>query len=213
MLEQLRLEVCECNKSLPKYGLVVMTSGTVSGRDPGSGLIVVKPSGYSFEIMQPEDMVVVDPEGMVVEGKLKPSVDLNTHLYIYKERTDVHGLVHTHSPFASIFAVLGQPIPPCLTASAMLGGEIPIGGLKLVGGKDIGEEIINKIGDKSAIIIQNHGVYTIGKNASEALKMAVEVEEIAKITHFALCQGKPILLSDEDIQFTRNIYENDYGQK
>lgn len=212
MLDQLRQEVCECNKLLPKYNLVVMTSGTVSGRDPKTGLIAIKPSGYSYEIMQPMDVVIVDIEGTVVEGHLKPSVDLNTHLYLYRARNDVQGVVHTHSPYASIFAILGKPIPACLTACAMLGGEIPIGDLKLVGGEDIGEEIVRKIGDKFAIIMRNHGIYTIGKNATQALKMAVEVEEIAKITHFAMCQGEPIKLSEADIKFTRAIYENDYGQ-
>lgn len=214
MLEALKREVCDCNKALPSYHLVVMTSGTVSARDPESGLIVVKPSGYPYEIMTPADMVVVDPAGKVIEGHLIPSVDLNTHLVVYRLRKDVQAVVHTHSPYASIFAVLGKPIVPCLTAQSMISsGEIPLGGLKLIGGEDIGNEIVDKIGDSKAIIMQSHGIYTIGTSAREALKMAVEVEEIAKIMAFASCMGQPMALDAESIALTRQLYVDQYGQK
>jgi len=186
MLEELRQVVWECNLELPKYKLVVMTSGNVSGRDPKTGYVVIKPSGYSYEKLTPEDLVVVDLYGNVIEGYLKPSVDTDTHLYIYRNRPDVGGIVHTHSTFASTFAVLGEPIPPCLTASAMLGGEVPIGKFVAIGGEEIGKELLAKIGDKLTIIMQNHGVFTIGKDAHQATKVAIEIEEIAKITYFAL---------------------------
>ena len=146
LLEQLREIVWKCNLELPKNDLVKMTSGNVSGRDPETGLVVIKPSGVSFEELTPAHMVVVDMDGHVVEGNLKPSTDTDTHLYVYQHRPDVFGMVHTHSPYASSFAVLGQPIPACLTASAMLGGEIPLGGYAPIGGADIGQEIIDKIG-------------------------------------------------------------------
>ncbi len=212
MLEKLKNDVWENCLELPKNHLVVMTSGTVSARDVDSGLVVVKPSGVDYGKLRPEDMAVVDMDGKILEGKLKPSVDVHTHLYVYKNRKDVHGVTHTHSPYASIFAVLGEPIPCCLTASAMLGGEIPIGGLALVGGEEIGREILAKIGDKKAIIMQNHGIYTIGKDSFEATKFAVEVEEIAKIVHFALSRGKPIPLTEEGLRITMDIYQNKYGQ-
>ena len=115
LLEDLREIVWKCNLELPKNDLVKMTSGNVSGRDPESGLVVIKPSGYSFEELTPEHMVVVDMDGRVVEGNLKPSTDTDTHLYVYQHRPDVFGIVHTHSPYASSFAALGQPIPACLT--------------------------------------------------------------------------------------------------
>lgn len=212
MLEKLKKDVWENCLELPKNHLVVMTSGTVSARDVASGLVVVKPSGVNYEKMQPEDMVVINSDGKIIEGKLKPSVDVQTHLYIYENRKDVNGVTHTHSPYASIFAVLAEPIPCCLTASAMLGGEIPIGGLALVGGEEIGRELLTKIGDKKAIIMQNHGIYTIGKDAYEATKFAVEVEEIAKIVHFALLRGTPVPLTEEGLRVTMDIYENQYGQ-
>lgn len=213
MLENLRETVCVCNKELPRYGLVVMTSGNVSGRDLDTGYVVIKPSGYSYNQMTPNDMVIVDLDGRVIEGHLNPSVDTQTHLYIYRHRPDVNGIVHTHSTYCSTFAALGQPIPACLTTISMLGGEIPVGKFVPIGGNEIGEEILRSIGDKYAILMQNHGVFTIGKDAVHATKMAVEVEEIAKITYLAQLRGSPILLSEEDLLRTQGLYENIYGQE
>ncbi len=213
LLEQLREIVCKCNKELPENGLVKMTSGNVSGRDSETGLVVIKPSGYTFSELTPAHMVVVDIDGHVVEGDFKPSTDTDTHLFVYRHRQDVYGMVHTHSPYATSFAALGQPIPACLTASAMLGGEIPVGGYAPIGGADIGKEIIDKIGNALAIVMQNHGIFTIGSSPEHATKMAIEVEEIAKITHLALQRGNPILLTPVQIKYMVDLYQNDYGQQ
>lgn len=213
MLEKLRQEVWENNLLLPQHKLVVMTSGNVSGRDPESNLVVIKPSGYSYDKLTPQDLVVINLDGKIVEGDLSPSVDTETHLYIYRNRSDVYGVTHTHSTYASVFAVLGRPIPAALTATGMLGGEIPLGDYVPIGGKEIGEEVVKKIGDNLAIIMQNHGVFTIGNSASQAAKMAVEVENIAKIMYFALLMGTPNLLSQERIDHVANIYHNVYGQR
>jgi L-ribulose-5-phosphate 4-epimerase len=212
LLEHLREIVWKCNLELPKNGLVKMTSGNVSGRDPETGLVVIKPSGYSYEEMTPAHMVVVDLGCQVIEGDLKPSTDTDAHLYVYRERPDVMGVVHTHSPYATSFAVLGQPIPACLTASAMLGGEIPLGGYAPIGGDAIGREIIGKIGRAKAIVMQNHGVFTIGSSPQEATKMAVEVEEIAKIAHLAMQSGTPVLLTPDQVDQMVDLYQNFYGQ-
>jgi L-ribulose-5-phosphate 4-epimerase len=212
MLEKLREEVYKSNMLLPKAGLVVMTSGNVSGRDPQTNLVVIKPSGYAYEKLSPQHMVVVDLDGNVVEGHLDPSTDTETHLYVYRNRPDVFGVCHTHSKFASVFAALGEPIPACLTASTMLGGEIPLGDYVPIGGEAIGKEIVVKIGSKLAIIMQNHGVFTIGHSASEAIKMAIEVEVIAEIVHHAKIRGNPILLDEDAINETRYLYKNLYGQ-
>lgn len=213
LLMELREIVWKCNLELPKNDLVRMTSGNISGRDPQTGLVVIKPSGYSYEEMRPDDMVVVDMDGKVIEGQLTPSVDTETHLYVYAHRPDVWGIGHTHSPYASSFAVLGQPIPPCLTATAMLGGEIPLGKYVPIGGAAIGAEIVAKIGNARAIIMQNHGVFTIGNSPVQATKMAVEVEEIAKITHLAMLRGQPIILTPEQLGQMDDLYTNLYGQK
>jgi L-ribulose-5-phosphate 4-epimerase len=212
MLDELRQIVWKCNLELPRNGLVKMTSGNVSARDPETGLVVIKPSGYSYEEMQPEDMVVVDLAGQVCEGRLKPSVDTETHLYVYAHRPDVFGICHTHSPYCGTFAVLGQPIPACLTTSAMLGGEIPVGAYVPIGGAAIGAEILCAIGPARAIIMQNHGVFTIGSSPQQATKFAVEVEEIARIVHNALLRGQPIILTPEQLAETGDLYQNDYGQ-
>jgi L-ribulose-5-phosphate 4-epimerase len=213
LLEQLREIVCKCNLELPKNDLVKMTSGNVSGRDPDTGLVVIKPSGVSFEELTPGHMVIVDLDGRVVEGDLKPSTDTDTHVYVYQRRPDVLGIAHTHSPYASSFAALGQPIPVCLTSCAMLGGEVPLGGYAPIGGEDIGQEIIDKIGRALAIIMQNHGVFTIGSSAKHATKIAVEVEEIAKITHLAMLRGQPIMLTNDQVDYMVNLYQNEYGQR
>jgi L-ribulose-5-phosphate 4-epimerase len=212
MLEELRQIVWKCNLELPKNGLVKMTSGNVSARDPETNLVVIKPSGYSYEDMTPAHMVIVNLKGDVVEGNLLPSVDTETHLYVYQRRPDVFGMAHTHSRYATSFAALGQPIPACLTATAMLGGEIPLGGYAPIGGADIGQEIISKIGNSKAIIMQNHGVFTIGKDAKQATKMAIEVEEIAEITHLALLRGQPIMLTPAQIAEISELYAHSYGQ-
>jgi L-ribulose-5-phosphate 4-epimerase len=213
LLESLRNEVWKYNLLLPKYGLVVMTSGNISGRDPETGLVVIKPSGYSYEEMTAADMVVVDMNGNVVEGHLKPSVDTATHLYVYAHRPDVFGIGHTHSTYATSFAALGRSIPSCLTASAMLGGEIRCGGFAAIGGEQIGAEIVRTIGSARAVLMQNHGVFTVGDSPRQAAKMAIEVEEIAKITHLAMLKGDPILLSREQLAETGDLYRNIYGQR
>ena len=213
LLEQFRKIVWNCNLELPKNGLVKMTSGNVSGRDPDTGYVVIKPSGFSYEEMTPQHMIVVDLEGNIIEGDLKPSTDTEAHLFVYRHRPDVFGMVHTHSPYATSFAALGQSIPTCLTASAMLGGDVPIGGYAPIGGAEIGQEIIDKIGRSRAIIMQNHGVFTIGSSPQQATKLAVEVEEIAMITHIAMMRGQPILLTSDQIDHMVNLYENDYGQR
>jgi L-ribulose-5-phosphate 4-epimerase len=132
---------------------------------------------------------------------------------MYKRRSDFHGIVHTHSPYANIFAALGKPIPPVTTSAALLGGEIPIGGYAPVGGEDIGSEIMAKIGNCSAIVMQNHGVYAFASTVWQATVVAVEVEDLAKIAHYAMLHGDPIVLSQEQVKEFQNIYATIYGQK
>jgi len=213
MLNELRQEVYESLMELPKNRLVTMHSGTVSGRDPDSGLIVIKPTGFRYDQLTPADLNVTDADGSIIEGNLKPSSDTETHLYMYKHRPDVHGIVHTHSPYASIFAVLGKPIPPVMTSAALLGGEIPIGGYAPVGGEDIGSEIMAKNDKCKAIVMQNHGVYTFAATVWNATVYAVEVEDLAKIAHYSLLHGSPIVLSDEQVKEYQNIYATYYGQR
>ena len=214
MLEQLRQHVYELHMELPRHNLVVWTMGNVSARDPETNLVVIKPSGVRYEEMHPEDMVIVDMDANVVEGKYKYSSDTLTHLYVYRHRPDVFGVVHTHSTFATAFAAVGKPIPCFLTGVAdEFGGEIPVGGFNLIGGMDIGKTIVDCIGQSKAILMQNHGVFTIGKTAKDAVKAAVMAEDAARTSYYAMQLGTPIPIAAEDIARLNDRYTNVYGQK
>jgi L-ribulose-5-phosphate 4-epimerase len=213
MLKKLKEELYNLHLELPKNNLVAWTSGNVSGRDPKSGLVVIKPSGVSYEELAPQDMVVLDLQGKIIEGRLKPSSDTATHLYIYRQRPDVGGIVHTHSTFATAFAAVGKPIPPYLTAICdEFGGPIPLGGFALIGGEQIGQEVVRSIGDSKAILMQNHGVFTIGKNARAALKAAVMVEDAARTLFYAMQLGEVIEIPPDQVAKLHKRYTEEYGQ-
>jgi len=213
-LKGLKAEVCRLNQELPKQGLVTWTSGNVSARDPRTGLVVIKPSGVMFEDLKPEDMVVLDLDGNVVEGKRKPSVDAPTHLYVYRARQDVNGVVHTHSEFTTAFAALGQGIPCYLTAMAdEFGGPIPCAPYARIGGEEIGEFIVKYIGESPSILMKNHGVFTVGATAEAAVKAAVMTEDVARTVHHALSLGQPDVIPADEVERAHRRYVEKYGQK
>jgi L-ribulose-5-phosphate 4-epimerase len=220
MLELLREELWRLHLELPKNNLVAWTGGNISARDAVTGLVVIKPSGIHYESLRPEHMVILDLDGKIVEGNLKPSSDTASHLYIYRNRQDVNGVVHTHSTYATAFAALGRPIPVYLTAIAdEFGGPIPCGGFALIGGEEIGKIVVETIssGDlhrqSPAVLLKNHGVFTIGASAEMALKAAVMVEDIAKTVWVALQMGIPDEIPDEDVARLHHRYTHVYGQK
>jgi L-ribulose-5-phosphate 4-epimerase len=213
MLDELRIDICRLNQDLLRYGLVTWTSGNVSGRDAKTGLVVIKPSGVSFEALTPENQVIVDLEGNVVEGALRPSSDVHAHLYVYRHRADVMGVVHTHSNYATAFAALGKPIPVYLTAIAdEFGGPIPVGAYAKVGNDEIGREIVRSIGHSPAILMKSHGVFTIGPTPTAAVKAAVMTEDVARTVWLALQLGQPEELPEEEIARARHRYVTEYGQ-
>jgi len=213
MLKKLKREVCALHMELPKNNLVAWTSGNVSGRDPGSGYVVIKPSGVRYENLEPQMMVVVDLDGNVIEGELKPSSDTASHLYIYRNRPDVMGVVHTHSNYASAFAALGRPIPVYLTAIAdEFGGPIPCGDFALIGGEEIGRVVVESIGASPAILLKNHGVFTLGADAEAAVKAAIMVEDVARTVWLALQIGQPEEIPAEAVAKLHQRYTNVYGQ-
>ena len=213
MLEKLKEELVQLHLELPKHNLVVWTGGNVSARDPGTGLVVIKASGIRYEEMRPQHMVVVDMDGKLVEGDYKPSSDVYSHLYIYKHRPDVGGVVHTHSVYATAFAAANKPIPVVLTAIAdEFGGPIPCGGFALIGDEAIGKVVIESIGNSPAVLLKNHGVFTIGKNAKAAVKAAVMTEDSAKTVWLAMQIGTPDVIPDEDVKKLHDRYTNVYGQ-
>lgn len=214
LLSAIREELVLLNQALPKNGLVTWTSGNVSIRDINTGFVAIKPSGISFADLTPESMIIVDLNGKVIEGEKKPSSDTSSHLYIYRHRPDVFGVVHTHSNYATAFAAIGQPIPVYLTAQAdEFGGPIPCGGFALIGGEQIGKIVIDSIGTSPAVLLKNHGVFTVGPSGAAALKAAVMVEDIARTTWLALQIGVPEEISHEDIAKLHQRYTHIYGQK
>ena len=213
MLEALRDELWELHLELPKNDLVRWTGGNVSARDPETGYVIIKPSGIRYERLKPGDMIVLDLEGNVIEGDLKPSSDTASHLYIYRQRPDVGGIVHTHSPYATAFAALGKPIPVYLTAMGdEFGGPIPCGEFALIGSEAIGQVVVESIGDSCAVLLKSHGVFTIGADAEAAVKAAVMTEDVAKTVWLALQIGKPEELEADDIAQLHHRYTHVYGQ-
>jgi len=191
-----------------------MTSGNVSGRDLETGLVVIKPSGVAYEKLRPEDMSVVTLTGEVMEGTLKPSVDTATHLYVYRHRADVNGVVHTHSNYATAFAAVGRGIPCSLTAMAdEFGGPIPVGPYAAIGGEEIGQAIVEHIGGSKAILMKNHGVFTIGESPEAALRSAVMVEDAARTCFLAMQIGDLSEIPADEVARAHKRYREKYGQR
>jgi len=214
VLETIREQLYQLHLELPKNNLVTWTGGNVSARDPETGLVAIKPSGVRYEDLRPEHMVVVDLEGKIVEGALSPSSDTASHLYIYRHRPEVGGVVHTHSAYATAFAALGRPIPVYLTAMAdEFGGPIPCGGFALIGGEEIGKVVVESIGSSVACLLKNHGVFTIGKNAAAAVKAAVMTEDVARTVWLALQLGQPEEIAPENVEKLHYRYTHVYGQR
>ncbi len=214
MFDALREEVCAMNLELPANRLVVSSGGNASGRDRETGYVVIKPSGVSFDRLTPESLVVVDPSGQVMEGDLKPSVDLGVHLYIYRRRPDVFGVVHTHSPYATSFAVRGEDIPAALTPlTHLIGSGVPCTRWATPAADDTGAAIIEALGTGGmAAVVERHGVFTMGRSASEALKVALHVEEAAMTIRLAQQSGPVTPLPEEEIERCFAWYRDNYGQ-
>ena len=213
MLEELKEQLVRLHLELPKNELVQWTGGNVSARDPKTGLVIIKASGIRYEEMRPEHMVVTDLDGNRVEGNYKPSSDVLSHLYIYKHRPDVGGVVHTHSRYATAFAAIGKPIPCVLTAIAdEFGGPIPCGGFALIGDEAIGKVVIDSIGKSPAVLLKNHGVFTIGEDATAAVKAAVMTEDVAATVWMALQIGEPDIIPQDDVDKLHVRYTQVYGQ-
>jgi L-ribulose-5-phosphate 4-epimerase len=214
-LKALRDQVSALHAELVRYGLVVWTAGNVSGRVPGHDLMVIKPSGVSYDELTPESMIVCDLAGNVVEGDLSPSSDTAAHAYVYRHMPEVGGVVHTHSTYASAWAARGEPVPCVLTAMAdEFGGEIPVGPFALVGDDSIGRGIVETLsGHRSAaVLMRGHGVFTIGKDARAAVKAAVMCEDVARSVHLARQFGEPLRIAQADIDRLYDRYQNVYGQ-
>jgi L-ribulose-5-phosphate 4-epimerase len=212
-LAALRQTLVELHAELPRHGLVAWTSGNISARDPASGFIAIKPSGVRYEDLTAASMVVVDADGAVVDGSHRPSSDTATHAYIYRHRPDVHGIAHTHSRFATAFAAVGQAIPVHLTAQAdEFGGAIPCAGFAVIGDDTIGRLVVEGIGSSPAILLRQHGVFTVGPSAVAAVKTAVMVEDVAATVFAARQLGTPDVIPEDIVATLHRRYVDDYGQ-
>jgi L-ribulose-5-phosphate 4-epimerase len=212
---EVRRDVAKLHELLVRYNLVIWTGGNISGRVPGADLFVIKPSGVEYDDLTPENMILCDLDGVVVEGEHSPSSDTAAHAYVYRNMPDVNGVVHTHSTYATAWAARGEAIPCVITGQAdEFGGDIPIGPFAVIGDESIGEGIVATLtGHRSrAVLMQNHGVFTIGKNARDAVKAAVMAEDVARTVHIAKQLGEVIPIPQEKIDALFNRYQNVYGQ-
>jgi L-ribulose-5-phosphate 4-epimerase len=215
----LREEVCALHAELVRNNLVAWTSGNVSARVPGAALMVIKPSGVSYDVLSPSAMVVCDLDGKPVSDgakSLNPSSDTATHAYIYRNMPEVGGVVHTHSTYATAWAARGEAIPCVITAMAdEFGGEIPVGPFALIGGDEIGRGVVATLaGHRSpAVLMRSHGVFTVGGTGRDAVKAAVMCEDVARTVHLARALGElaPLPADQVDALFVR--YQNHYGQR
>jgi L-ribulose-5-phosphate 4-epimerase len=219
-IARIRREVCELHSELTRYGLVVWTAGNVSARVPGHDLMVIKPSGVSYADLTPENMVVTDLHGIPADGEwenpdLTPSSDTAAHAYVYRHMPEVGGVVHTHSTYATAWAARGEAIPCVLTMMGdEFGGTIPVGPFALIGDDSIGRGIVETLqaSHSPAVLMQNHGPFTIGKDARSAVKAAVMCEEVARTVHIARQLGEPLPIDPGQIESLYDRYQNVYGR-
>ena len=214
-VDRLRAEVADLHGELVRYGLVIWTAGNVSARVPGRDLMVIKPSGVSYDDLDADAIVVADLFGDLVEGDRGPSSDTAAHAYVYRHMPHVGGVVHTHSTYATAWDARREPIPCVLTMVAdEFGGEIPVGPFALIGDDSIGRGIVETLRDSRspAVLMRNHGPFTIGKDAKAAVKAAVMVEEVARTVHIARQLGDTVPIAQEDIDSLYARYQNVYGQ-
>ena len=212
----LRQQVCALHAELPKYQLVVWTAGNVSARVPGHDLMIIKPSGVAYDELTPENMVVCDLQGEVVEGEHAPSSDTEAQAYVYRHLPHVGGVVHTHSPYATAWAARGEAIPCVLTMTAdEFGGDIPVGPFAIIGDDSIGRGVVETLREhrSPAVLMQNHGVFTVGRDAKSAVKAAVMCEDVARTTHLARQLGEPIAIAQPYVDRLFDRYQNVYGQR
>jgi L-ribulose-5-phosphate 4-epimerase len=214
-LSGLRETVAGLHAELTRYHLVSWTAGNISARVPGEDLMVIKPSGISYDDLTADTMVVTDLHGKLVDGDLSPSSDTAAHAYVYRHMPEVGGVVHTHSSYATAWAARGEPIPCVLTMIAdEFGGDIPVGPFALIGDDSIGRGIVETLRDSRspAVLMKGHGPFTVGKDARAAVKAAVMLEEVARTVHFAHQLGKPDVIAQHDVDRLYARYRHVYGQ-
>jgi len=214
-----RDDVSRLHGELVRYGLVAWTAGNVSGRVPGADLFVIKPSGVSYDDLTPASMILCDLDGNTVPGspgsERSPSSDTAAHAYVYRHMPEVGGVVHTHSTYAVAWAARGEEIPCVITGMAdEFGGPVPVGPFALIGDDSIGRGIVETLrGHRSrAVLMRNHGPFTIGVTARDATKAAVMLEDVARTVHIARQGGELVPIAPDAIDRLYARYQQVYGQ-
>ncbi|WP_324668548.1 class II aldolase/adducin family protein [Geochorda subterranea] len=214
LLARLRAEVVGVGRRLLQTGLVVGTSGNVSARDPETGYIAISPSGMEYDRIEADDVPVVDGQGRRVEGRRRPSTELPTHLLVYRHRADVGAVVHTHSTYATVLAVLGWSLPPILgEAAAVLGGEVRVAEYATTGTEQLGRYTVEALEGRQAALLRNHGAIAVGRDLREALQAAWVLESTARVYWAARVAGSPLLLPPDEVMRVRQGYLAHYGQR
>ncbi len=215
-----RERVARLHAELPANGLVVWTAGNVSERVPGAELFVIKPSGVRYSELSPDNMTVCTLEGEKIDdgtpASLSPSSDTAAVAYVFRHMPEVGGVVHTHSTYATAFAALHRPIPCVLTMMGdEFGGEVPVGPFAIIGDDSIGRGIVETLRSSRspAVLMANHGPFTVGKDAEAAVKAAAMVEEVARTVATAQLLGDPVPVAQEHIDALYQRYQNVYGQR
>ena len=213
-LMTLRADVARYAKKMHDSGLVRATQGNLSARDLKSGLICVTPSGAEYDSLGAEDIVVVTADGELVEGRWNPSVEVPAHLAVYRRRTDVGCVMHTHSIYATVFGTLYRPFPMILAESAYcLGGEVPIAPYLESGTSEFGEMVANYLASGSAVIWGNHGAMAVGRTVAQAYSIAHALEDSARVYWLASQVGQPRALPEEEVLRLHASWLASYGQR
>jgi L-ribulose-5-phosphate 4-epimerase len=213
---RLREDVAALHSYLVRYQLVTWTAGNVSARVPGEDLFVIKASGVDYDSLDWRGVVVCDLDGQLVDGEHGPSSDTAAHAHVYRHLPQVGGQVHTHSPYATAWAARGEAVPCVLTAMAdEFGGPIPVGPFAIIGDDSIGRGVVETLSSSRspAVLMQNHGVFTIGPDARAAVKAAVMTEDVARTVHLARQHGEPLPIPQESVDRLWQRYQNVYGQR
>lgn len=213
LIEKLRQDCIDVGMKLLREQLVTGTMGNMSARDPESGLFAIKPAGIEYPDITLEDMVIMDLEGKVVDGKLKPSTEWPMHLLVYQERSNINAIIHTHSPFATTFACVGKGIPVLNGEAAAMGGVIECARFEPGGTRELGLAALESLGDRDAVLLRNHGMLAVGPTLKRAYYAASITENTARLFIYGKVIGEPVSLPEELVKEIRYEYQYKYFQR
>ncbi len=209
-----RKKVIEAGLKMFQSHLVVGTWGNISSRVPGEKYMAITPSGVDYEVIKPEDIVIMDMEGNIVDGDKKPSIEYPLHLAVYNDRSDVNAVIHTHSTYCTAMAMARKPIPAAAEDLVQIvGGDVRVSEYCLPGSQELGAAVVKAMAGRNAVLLANHGALGAGKDLKETLKIVSVVEKTAQATIFAQVLGGVVELTQEDIDFMRDFYLHKYGQR